>query len=197
MSDAAAIVLAAGQGTRFGPEPKLLTLLSGRPLVRHVAEAAIASSVEPVITVTGYRADEVEASLEGLPIQIVRNRAFADGLSTSLKSGFAAVPSQIRAVVVLLGDMPLIKASLIDILINGWRVSGEPAALVPVVNGRRGNPVVLSRKLDSLIAGLSGDAGAGPILRGRSDVLEYAVDDLAILQDVDTREEFSRMAHGL
>jgi molybdenum cofactor cytidylyltransferase len=69
------------------------------------------------------------------------------------------LPPHTKAAVVLLGDMPLIKASLIDTLVSAWRAMGEPAALVPTVNGQRGNPVVLSRDLEGLIEGLSGDAG--------------------------------------
>lgn len=192
MSDAAAIVLAAGRGTRFGQEPKLLAEFGGKALVRHVVEAAISSSAEPVIVVTGHRATEVEASLEGLSVQSVHNASFPDGLSTSLKAGFAALPSKARAAVILLADMPLIKASLIDALITGWRELGEPVALVPTLNGQRGNPAVLSRTLQPMIEVLSGDVGAGPILRTRPDVLEWPTIDPGILGDIDTREQLAK-----
>jgi molybdenum cofactor cytidylyltransferase len=193
MSDVAAIVLAAGRGTRFGREPKLLARLGGKPLVRRVAEAAAISIADPVIVVTGHRANEIEDSLEGLPIQVVRNTAFADGLSTSLKVGFGALPDKVKAAVVLLGDMPLIEADLINILVNRWREMGEPAALVPTLNGKRGNPVVLSRELDDMINGLSGDVGAGPALRGRAGVLEWPTTDPAILKDIDTADEIGKL----
>ncbi|MBA1156272.1 nucleotidyltransferase family protein [Microvirga mediterraneensis] len=186
MSNVAAVILAAGRGTRFGPDPKLLARVDGRPLLHRVVSAAVESVAEPVIVVTGHHAEEIEGALEELPIQVVRNDAFMDGLSTSLKAGFAALPPDSRAAIVLLGDMPLIEAGLIDTLVRGWREMGEPMALVPTVDGRRGNPVVLSRDLAGEIERLSGDSGAGPILRGRSDVAEYPVDDPAILQDVDT-----------
>jgi molybdenum cofactor cytidylyltransferase len=193
MSDVAAIVLAAGRGTRFGREPKLLARLGGKPLVRRVAEAAAISIADPVIVVTGHRANEIEDSLEGLPIQVVRNTAFAGGLSTSLKVGFGALPDKVKAAVVLLGDMPLIEAGLINILVNRWREMGEPAALVPTLNGKRGNPVVLSRELDDMIDGLSGDVGAGPALRGRAGVLEWPTTDPAILKDIDTEDEIGKL----
>src|SRR5918997_1962522 len=191
MSDVAAIVLAAGRGTRFGREPKLLARLGGKPLVRRAVEAAVGSIADPVIVVTGHRADEIEASLQGFPIHIVHNASFAEGLSTSLKAGFAALPEEVKAAVILLGDMPLIDAGLIDTLVNRWRETGLPAALVPTLNGKRGNPVVLSRELESMVNGLSGDAGAGPGLRGRAGVVEWPTTDPAILQDIDTADEFS------
>lgn len=185
MSEVAAIVLAAGRGTRFGEEPKLLALLDGKPLVRHAAEAAVASVLSPVVVVTGHRAEEVEAALAGLPVRLVRNGRFAEGLSTSLKAGFAALEEPARAAAILLGDMPRIGPALMSRLAEAWLAS-RPAALVPVYGGGRGNPVVLSRGLGREIEALTGDAGAGPLLRGRTDVVEFAVNDPAVAQDVDT-----------
>lgn len=190
MSDVAAIILAAGRGTRFGDELKLLAQIGGKALVRYAAEAAVGSIVDPVIVVTGYCPNEVEAALHGLPVQILYNALFAQGLSTSLKAGFSALPPTTRAAVILLGDMPFVKANLIDALVAEWRERGEPAALVPTLDGRRGNPVVLSRDLQAVIEDLSGDVGAGPLLRERSDVLEWPTTDPAVAQDIDTREEF-------
>lgn len=192
MSEVAAIVLAAGRGTRFGDEPKLLARINGKTLVRHVVEAALGSSVDPIIVVTGYRSEEVEADLRALPVQIVRNVLFAQGLSTSLKVGFSSVPATTRAAIVLLGDMPFVKAELINALVDEWLKRGGPSALVPTFGGRRGNPVVLSRALQIDIDGLSGDAGAGPLLRGRADVLEWPTADPAVAQDIDTRDELAR-----
>jgi molybdenum cofactor cytidylyltransferase len=195
MSHVAAIVLAAGRGTRFGDELKLLAQIGGKALVRHAAEAAVGSLVHPVIVVTGYRSNEVEAALHGLPVQILYNALYAQGLSTSLRAGFSALPPTTRAAVILLGDMPFVKADLIDTLVAEWRERGEPAALVPTLDGRRGNPVVLSRDLQAMIEDLSGDVGAGSLLRKRSDVLEWPTTDPAVAQDIDTREELAR--HGL
>ena len=193
MSDVAAILLAAGRGTRFGEQLKLLARIGGKALVRHAAEAAINAVTDPVIVVTGHRADEVQAELQGLPVRIVHNSLFADGLSTSLKAGFSALPPQMRAAAILLGDMPFVKADLIDALVAGWHAAGGPAALVPTLNGQRGNPVVISRALQPAIEGLSGDVGAGPLLRGRADVVEWPTADTGIVQDIDTPDELGRL----
>jgi molybdenum cofactor cytidylyltransferase len=193
MSSVAAILLAAGRGTRFGEEPKLLAQAGGKALVRHAAESAVGSNADPVIVVTGHRADAVQAELKGLPVRIVHNPLFADGLSTSLKAGFSALAPNARAAIILLGDMPLVSTNLIDTLVAGWHERGEPAALVPTLNGRRGNPVVISRALQPDIETLSGDVGAGPVLRGRSDVVEWPTADEAVVQDIDTREEFGKL----
>jgi len=187
VSEVAAIVLAAGQGTRFGEEPKLLARFEGKPLVRWVAEAAVGSSARPVIAVTGHRAEDVEVVVRDLPVRAIRNPAFADGLAGSLKAGFSALPPEARAAIVLLADMPLVTAHMIDDLVSAW-LEKRPVALVPTVDGRRGNPVVLSRGLEEPIRGLAGDAGAASILRGHPDVREWPTANRAFLQDVDTTD---------
>jgi len=182
----AALILAAGRGTRFGESPKLLADLRGKPVVRWVAQAAIASVARPVVVVTGHKAPEVERALSDLPIQLARNPDYAEGLSTSLKAGFRGLPPGAEAAVVLLGDMPLVTTAIIDRLAQAWHERGKPSALVPVTAGRRSNPVVLARTLESEVLALEGDAGAGLLLRRRADVVELALEDAALLADVDT-----------
>jgi len=98
----------------------------------------------------------------------------------------AALPLGYDGAVILLGDMPLVTPALIDGLVQAWRRQGEAVAAVPTHAGRRGNPVLLARSLTPEIALLTGDGGAGQLLRAQTDVLEWPVDDPAILQDVDT-----------
>jgi molybdenum cofactor cytidylyltransferase len=188
----AAIILAAGQGTRFGAESKLLADLAGKPLVRHVAEAALGSKSVPVLAVLGHRSEEVEAVLP-LGVRRVENPDYALGLSTSLRAGFAALDPAAQAAVVLLGDMPQVTPELIDRLIEAWIGAGRPAAVVPTHQGRRGNPVLLSAALAPEIATLSGDTGAGALLRARSDVHELPVTVASILADVDTPEALAAL----
>jgi molybdenum cofactor cytidylyltransferase len=191
VSAVAALVLAAGQGSRFGPRFKLLAPLDGKPLVRHVVEAALASSADPVLVVIGHRAEEVEAALADLPVTFVRNPDYAEGLSTSLRAGLDRCPAAADAVIVLLGDMPLVEPALIDRLIGAW--DGTASAVVPTCEGRRGNPVLLSGALAPALRTLEGDAGAGPVLRMRSDVLELPVSDRSVLMDVDTADALARI----
>ena len=186
MTNVAAIVLAAGRGMRFGESPKLLAILDGMPLVRHVAEAALASECAPVLVVTGHESEAVSRALAGLDIRLVDNPDHAAGLSTSLNAGMDALPTSVDAAIVLLGDMPLVTADLIDRIAAVWRESGRPDAVVPTHAGRRGNPVLLSRRLSPELATLTGDVGAGLLLRNRAGVLELPVDDEAVSLDVDT-----------
>ncbi len=193
VSGVAAIILAAGQGTRFGQEPKLLAVIESKPLLRHVADAAVASAARPIIAVLGHRCADVVAALDGLNVIAVDNSAYRNGLSTSLKAGFAALPDEAEAAIILLGDMPRVSADVINQLIEAWRAAERPSAVVPLFGGQRGNPVLLSRVLASEIASLTGDMGAGPLLRGRSSILEVAMNDPAVLQDVDTSDALNAL----
>lgn len=193
MNAVAAIILAAGRGLRFGSEPKLLACYEGKPLVRHVAEAALASSAGPVVAVLGHEAKRVAAALDGLEITPVLNPLYAEGLSTSLQAGFAALPESTKAAVILLGDMPLVSGAFIDRLVSTW-LDAEPVAVVPTTDGQRGNPVLLSRALAPEIRALAGDRGAARILQGRSGVVEISTDDAAILKDIDTKAAWRDLA---
>jgi molybdenum cofactor cytidylyltransferase len=201
MRDVAAIILAAGQASRFGAGPedtKLAADLDGKPLIVHVAEAALASRADPIVVVTGHAAEKVLSSLAGLDFFFVHNGAYADGLSSSLKAGIAALPARIEGVVVLLADMPFVTGAVIDQLIACFEASGIDAeAVVPVHNGRRGNPVLIGRRLFGDIATLAGDRGAAALLKqeGRR-ILECKVDNAGIEIDVDTRETLKELQRG-
>lgn len=189
----AVIVLAAGLGSRFGATPKLLAELDGAPLVRRVAKAAAASRAGPVIVVLGRAGKAVRGALAGLPVRLVENPDYAQGLATSLKAGFAALPVEAAGVIVCLGDMPLLGPDILDALVDAFEETPHAAAIVPVHGGRRGNPVLLSRRLAPEIARLEGDRGAGPLLAARGDVRELAWGDDRVLVDVDTPEALAAL----
>lgn len=199
MTEVAALILAAGKGTRFqaaagvgSPPSKLVARLDGEPLIRHVARAALASRARPVIVVTGHARDDVLAAVKDLAVETIHNPDFADGLSTSLRVGVAALPPKTYGVIVLLGDMPRISGDLIDCIVAAFENAPDVKAVVPVMDGRRGNPVLLSRRLFSEVARLSGDLGARPLLSSAGNmIVELPIDDEAIQFDVDTPDAIS------
>ncbi|WP_075216465.1 NTP transferase domain-containing protein [Mongoliimonas terrestris] len=161
----AAIVLAAGRSTRFGPANKLLAPVRGAPMVRHAAKAALASSAAEVIVVTGHEAEAVEAALADLPrVRLVRNPAYREGQSTSLRAGLQAVSPACEAAIVLLGDMPAVDAALVDRLIAAYRPLSGSLIVMPVHEGRRGNPVLWSRRFFQELAAIEGDQGGRTLL---------------------------------
>jgi len=185
----AAIILAAGSSTRMGGLNKLTAEIAGRALVRIAAEEALASRARPVVVVTGHERERVEAALKGLNVQCVHNPNYAAGLSTSLTAGLAALPSEIDGAIVCLGDMPQVRASLIDQLIAAFDPERGALVVVPSIEGRRGNPVVWSRRFFPELLALDGDVGARHLIgRYPEAVVEVPVTDKAVLIDLDTPE---------
>jgi molybdenum cofactor cytidylyltransferase len=185
-----ALVLAAGRGTRMGGGPnKLLAEVLGRPLLRHAVEAALGSRTRPVVVVTGHERERIEAALAGLDVTLVHNPDYAQGLSTSLKTGLAALPEEVDGALVLLGDMPRVTSGLIDRLVAAFDPARGALAAVPVRDGHRGNPVVLARHLFSELRSVTGDVGARGLIGSHGEgVVEVAVEDEAAFLDVDTPE---------
>jgi molybdenum cofactor cytidylyltransferase len=185
----AAIILAAGRSTRMGGPNKLTAEIAGRPLVRIATEEALASRARPVVVVTGHQRERVEAALKGLNVQLVHNPDFAAGLSTSLKAGLAALPPEVDGAIVCLGDMPQVRASLIDQLTAAFDPERGALVVVPSIEGKRGNPVVWSRRFFPELMALEGDIGARHLIaRYPEAVVEVSVTDHAALIDVDTPE---------
>jgi molybdenum cofactor cytidylyltransferase len=185
----AAIVLAAGRSTRMGGPNKLLAEIARRPLVRIAAEEALASRAGPVIVVTGHQRAEVEKVLAGLPVRFVHNPDFADGLGTSLRTGIAAVPADADGAIVCLGDMPQVDASLIDRLIGAFDPDRSALIVMPTFEGKRGNPVLWSRRFFPDLMAIEGDVGARHLIgRYGEAVVEVPVEGRAALVDVDTPE---------
>ena len=180
-----AVILAAGRSTRMGAN-KLVVDIGGKPLIGRTIEAVLASRARPVIVVTGHETEKLAKSLVGLEVMQVRNPRHAEGLSTSLNVGLGALPRMARGALICLGDMPLIKASTLDLLIGEFEKDEELVALVPALGGEWGNPVLLSRSLFPQVAHLQGDMGARKLLQGRDDVMVMEIDDPAILIDADT-----------
>jgi len=188
----AAVVLAAGRSTRMGAVNKMLAQIGGKPLVRIAAEQAVASHAHPVIVVTGHEREKVELVLRGLPVRLVHNPDYADGLGTSLKTGIAAVPEDSDAAIVCLGDMPQVDAALIDRLIAAFDPERGALVVVPSIDGRRGNPVVWSRRFFQDLMGIQGDVGARYLIGNYAEsVVEVPVAGDAALTDVDTPESLS------
>ncbi len=183
----AAIVLAAGRSTRMGGANKLLAEINGRQLVRIAAEEALASQARPVIVVTGHQHERVEAALKGIDVRLAHNGDFADGLSSSLKVGIAAVPADVDGAIVCLGDMPQVNAQLIDRLLAAFDPEKGALVVVPTIEGKRGNPVVWSRRFFPELAALDGDVGARHLIASYPEaVTELPVAGKAALVDVDT-----------
>ncbi|MFN8666169.1 MAG: nucleotidyltransferase family protein [Gemmatimonadaceae bacterium] len=179
-----AVVLAAGRGERFGGE-KVLAEVRGIALVRHVVDRLRLAGVSSVVVVAGPAPDGVRAALAGTDADIVPNPAPSDGMSASLALGVAALPEEVDAFVVALGDQPFIDAAVVRALGETWRDSNA-AAVVPMYRDGRGNPVLFDASMRRRLQALEGDMGARELLAAMGDrVLRVPVDADAP-RDVDT-----------
>jgi molybdenum cofactor cytidylyltransferase len=192
-----AIILAAGRSTRMGGPNKLLAELDGKKLVRIATEQALASKATDVVVVTGHQAELVEQALAGLKVRFVRNPDFAGGLASSVKAGIAAVPPNADGAVICLGDMPLIDANLIDRLIESFAPDRGNLIVVPVADGRRGNPVLWSRRFFNELMTLDGDIGARHLIARHAEaVAEVAVEGNGAFLDIDTPQALEAARRG-
>ena len=183
----AGLLLAAGSSRRMGKENKLLTDVDGTAMVTRVAKQITASQAEGLMVVTGHEKDQVELALKNYATGFVHNPDFADGLSTSLKTGLRALPDNIDGAIVCLGDMPLVKAEHIDQLIRAFDPVEGRSICVPVHGRKRGNPVVWSKRFITEILSVTGDIGARHLLEEHADqVIEVAIEQDGVLFDIDT-----------
>ena len=193
----AAVGLAAGRSTRMGGPNKLLAEIDGKKLVRTVAEQALASKATEVIVVTGHQPDLVEQALAGLNVKFVRNPDFAGGLASSVKAGIAAVAANADGALICLGDMPLMSAQLIDRLIEAFEPDRGHLITVPVSDGRRGNPVLWSRRFFRELMTLDGDVGARHLIAKHAEaVAEVPVEGDSAFLDIDTPQALEAARRG-
>ncbi len=183
----AAVVLAAGGGTRFeGPEHKLLTNLRGKPVVVWAVDAAVEAALDETVVVVG--AVDVARALEGRDVTVVANDRWRVGIASSLATAMDHADARGHdAIVVGLGDQPFVSA-------DAWRTVASGSSEAPIVvatyDGARRNPVRLSRAVWPLID-REGDDGARSLMRRRPDLVgEVAC--RGIPADVDTVEDLAQ-----
>jgi molybdenum cofactor cytidylyltransferase len=164
--------------------------MDGKPMVRRTAEAILASAVRPVLVVTGHQVAEVRAALADLPLAFHHAPDYADGMSASLRAGIVAAPADCAGALICLGDMPFVRPDTLDRLAA---FHAGQAAIFPIWQGKRGNPVLLARRLFADVMLLTGDQGARALLAAiPGQVAELSVDDPGILRDVDRPDALSQ-----
>ena len=179
----AAVLLAAGGGSRFGgPTHKLLAPLRGRPVLVHALDAAVASGLEVHVVSGAVEIDQLVPD----GVTVVHNPHWAGGQAVSLRAGIASASAAGHdAVVVGLGDQPFVTAA-------AWQqVAASPSPIaVAVYDGRRGHPVRLAAEVWPMLP-LSGDEVGRVVMRDRPElVVEIPCEGTA--SDIDTLEDLHR-----
>jgi molybdenum cofactor cytidylyltransferase len=186
--------MAAGRSSRMGAN-KLLMDDGGKPIVARVVEHALAADLAEIIAVTGHQEAEVRTALAGLPVRFVPCPDYADGMSASLRCGLKALPGDVDAVLVLLGDMPRVGTGLLRRMIAAFNPTEGRAIIVPAFQGKRGNPVLWDRRFFAEMMALAGDVGARHLIGEHAElVTEIEAEDAGIFLDIDTPEAYRTLS---
>lgn len=185
-----AVVLAAGQGKRFGGLKQVLSW-RGVPLVAHVVDQALACpAIDRVAVTVGAGAEQVAAALTGRRGQVVAVPDWAAGQSRSVQAGLKAVQEGLSAVLFLLADQPGVSPDLISALIRRHRETLAPV-VAPRHAGQRGNPVLFDRATFGKFDHLSGDIGARPVIQAHAHEIAWLDWPTAeIIQDIDRIDDY-------
>ncbi len=188
-----AIILAAGKAVRMGRIKQLLPW-KGKPLLWHVAQAALSEGLEEVIIIIGAEGEQIREPLNDLNVRFVENPDWELGQSTSLQVGLRALSPQIGAAIFLLADQPQVSPTLIRSLIEKHATTLAPI-IAPIVDGKRGNPVLFDRRVFNELMSIHGDTG-GRELFSRYPVEWLEWHDARVLLDIDTEEDYQRLLNG-
>ena len=186
----AGVLLAAGEGSRFG-QPKALVELDGQTLAERGVNTLLAGGADPVFVVTGAAPVELDG------IHTVYNQHWRTGMGSSLRAALRALPPDVDAVVVALADQPLVGAEAVARLIAAYRAGA--AVAVAAYEGKPRNPVLLAREhWPEVIATAAGDQGARAFLRARPDLVALIeCGDTGRPDDIDTTADLDRIAGQL
>jgi molybdenum cofactor cytidylyltransferase len=185
-----AILLAAGESNRMG-QPKQLLPFGQSTIVERTIDNLLNSAVSETIVVLGYRDEEIRKTIAGKPVKLVINPDYQQGMSTSIIAGLKQVDKRARAVLIALSDQPFVDSQTINSLVEAF-IANKRGIIIPVYQGRRGNPVIFAIEYKGELLNLKGDVGGREIIKLHPDeVLEVAVNCEGVLLDIDTMENYT------
>jgi molybdenum cofactor cytidylyltransferase len=164
-----AIVLAAGEGTRFGGT-KQITELRGKPLAQYAIDAATQAGVDEIVVVLGHDAERVRTSLRFGSARWVVNPAYTSGMASSLAAGLAHADARSEAAIVLLADQPGITSQHVRELLDAYTARRSPIVRLAFRSGP--GPALVARELWGDLQRLEGDVGARALMERRPELVE-------------------------
>ncbi|MGH7493381.1 MAG: nucleotidyltransferase family protein [bacterium] len=191
----AAIILAAGTSSRMPGRNKLLLPWSGKTVIECTVDSLLQSSVHEIIVVLGFEAEKIRAAMRERKVSFVTNPDYAQGMSTSIVAGVMTVSNEAQGILISLGDLPLVTASDLGLLISAFEQAPRATIVVPVFQGQRGNPVIFHARHKAEMLELRGDIGCKSLLTRHSRrVVEVEMANDHVVRDLDTPEAFAALS---
>lgn len=189
MSEIWAVILGAGESKRMKTQ-KLLLPFDGKTMIERVIENVMQSDVDHTLVVIGSNREEILGVIGNLPVSHCYNDNYKQGMLSSVKYGVKALPANYDAVLVFLGDQPMIPKEAVNMVIDTYRNSNK-GIVIPTFRKKRGHPLLIDRRYLEEIERLEEKEGLrGLAIKFADDVLEVETNMPGILRDIDTREEY-------
>ena len=186
-----AMILAAGMSRRMG-QSKLLLPFGKKTIIETVVDSVVSSKVDDTLVVLGSERKKIEEKIRNFPVCSAFNPDFRSGMLSSVLCGFKALPSETRAVVIVLGDQPSVSKQTIDRIVDEYQKT-KKGIVLPVSKKERGHPGLIDMKYREEVEALSPDIGLrGTVYSHPEDILEVEVDTPNILQDIDDEADYKR-----
>ena len=188
-----AIILAAGESRRMGVQNKLLLQIDSEVLIRKFVKSVSYSLVDAVLVVVGFEAEKIKAVLHDQSVKFVENPSYEEGMTTSIQSGVKASSNESTGLMICLADMPFAETSDLNLLIqafNDYRSTESSLIIVPVFQGKRGNPVLFSEEFRDKILTHKGEGCREIVRQFPHYVKEVSMENDNLLRDIDTPEDY-------
>ena len=188
MGTSSIIILAAGCSSRMG-SPKQLLQYQGKTLLRRAAETALATHTSSVLAVLGFESDRMKRELDNLPIQVVHNPEWREGIASSIRKGLASLLPTTDVALIMLCDQPLVTSDLLLRLIAACNEQAPIAATG--YDQTSGVPACYGRSLFPELLELKNDQGAKLVIRqdpARVSVIPFPDANV----DIDTIDDYRR-----
>ena len=190
-----AVLLAAGEGRRRGGVVKGLIRLQGVPLLRRQLIALSGAGVDEVVVVTGHAQDAVEKEVLGFSVTLAHNEAFAQGQESSVRFGLAQLNGPFDAIFIMPSDQPLIAADDLIELIAAFKKRAAGHIVVPIVDGQRGNPILLDDEARGQILASGTNLGCRHLIERQPELVHaHATANARFITDLDTLDDVLALA---
>ena len=183
------IILAAGESRRMG-RPKMLLPFGNLSIIEKLVQSATRSFIDKTFVVLGSDKEAIGQLIQDYPVETVFNNLYRNGMLSSVQAGLKSVNEETTAIMVLLGDQPMIGSSIMNKMIETYRTS-DKEIIVATYQGKRGHPLLFGKKYFRQVKELTVENSLKELLLNNPyDIEEMETDSSEILRDIDTEKEY-------